>query len=46
IGLGPYARAYEYAQWKKVQDDWGEVLSNADIKVNVKVKVNGTGTIK
>ncbi|MGZ9585815.1 Ger(x)C family spore germination protein [Paenibacillus marinisediminis] len=46
IGFGPFARAYEYAQWKKVQDDWGAALSKADVHVNVKVAINGMGTIK
>jgi Ger(x)C family germination protein len=46
IGLGLYARAYEYKEWQKVQDDWGEALSKADIKINVKVKVKSTGQVK
>ena len=46
IGLGLYARAYEYKEWQKVQDDWGEALSKADIKINVKVKVKSTGPVK
>ena len=46
IGLGLYARAHEYKEWQKVQDDWGEALSKADIKINVKVKVKSMGPIK
>ena len=46
IGLGLYARAYEYKAWQKVQDDWGEALSKADIKINVKVKVKSMGQVK
>jgi CO/xanthine dehydrogenase Mo-binding subunit len=46
IGLGLYARAYEYKEWQKVQDDWGEALSKADIKINVKVKVKSMGPVK
>ncbi len=41
--MGLYARAYEYKEWQKVQDDWGEALSKADIKINVKVKVKSMG---
>jgi Ger(x)C family germination protein len=46
IGLGLYARAHEYKEWQKVQDDWGEALSKADIKINVKVKVKSMGPVK
>ncbi|WP_373231030.1 Ger(x)C family spore germination C-terminal domain-containing protein [Cohnella sp.] len=46
IGLGLYARAHEYKEWQKVQDDWGEALSEADIKINVKVKVKSMGPVK
>jgi Ger(x)C family germination protein len=46
IGLGLYARAYEYKEWQKVQDDWGEALSKADMKINVKVKVKSMGPVK
>jgi Ger(x)C family germination protein len=46
IGLGLHARAYEYKKWQKVQDDWGEALSKADIKINVNVKVKSMGPIK
>jgi Ger(x)C family germination protein len=46
IGLGLYARAHKYKEWQKVQDDWGEALSAADIKINVKVKVKSMGPIK
>lgn len=46
IGLGLYARAHEYKEWQKVQDDWGEALSKADIKINVKVKVKNMGPVK
>jgi Ger(x)C family germination protein len=46
IGMGLYARAHEYKEWQKVQDDWGEALSAADIKINVKVKVKSMGPVK
>ncbi|WP_458259534.1 Ger(x)C family spore germination C-terminal domain-containing protein [Bacillus cereus] len=40
IGLGVYARAYTYKDWKRVQKQWGKALSKAD------VKIGGMGTIK
>lgn len=46
IGLGLYARAHEYKEWQKVQDDWGEALSKAEMKINVKVKVKSMGPVK
>ncbi|WP_338552105.1 Ger(x)C family spore germination protein [Paenibacillus sp. KS-LC4] len=46
IGLGIYARAYEYKKFKKVEDEWGEVLSRADIHISTKVKISAMGPIK
>lgn len=46
IGLGIYARAHEYKAFKKVEDDWGEVLSQADITVSTKVTVSSMGPVK
>jgi hypothetical protein len=46
IGLGLYARAYAYPEWKKVQNRWGDVLSEAEIHVKVKTRIAGMGTIK
>lgn len=46
IGLGLYARAHEYSQYKKVEDHWGEALSKADIHVSVKVILGSMGPVK
>jgi len=46
IGLGLYARAYKYRNWKPVQDHWGEALSKADVNVKVKVTIAAMGAIK
>ncbi|MCY9693629.1 Ger(x)C family spore germination C-terminal domain-containing protein [Paenibacillus alginolyticus] len=46
IGLGLYARAHEYSQYKKVEDHWGEALSKADIHVSVKVTKGNMGPVK
>ncbi|THE09309.1 Ger(x)C family spore germination protein [Bacillus timonensis] len=45
IGFGIYARAYEYEHFKKVQDNWGEALSQADINVSVEIDIKGMGTV-
>lgn len=46
IGLGLYARAHEYRQYKKVENHWGEALSEADIQVSVKVILGSIGPVK
>ncbi|WP_261305591.1 Ger(x)C family spore germination protein [Paenibacillus andongensis] len=46
IGLGLFARAHEYSQYKKVEDHWGEALSQADIHVSVKVIIGSMGPVK
>ncbi|MBM6649594.1 Ger(x)C family spore germination C-terminal domain-containing protein, partial [Bacillus sp. RIT 809] len=46
IGLGLYARAYTYQDWKRFQNQWGKALSKADVNIKVHVKIGGMGTIK
>jgi Ger(x)C family germination protein len=46
FGLGIYARAHHYKQFKEVEDHWGETLANADIHVSVKVKIQAMGPVK
>ncbi|MFD0717008.1 Ger(x)C family spore germination protein [Paenibacillus sp. GCM10027626] len=46
LGLGLYARAYTYQNWKKVQKHWDETLAEADIRVDVSVKIMDTGVTK
>ncbi|MDF2714546.1 MAG: germination protein GerHC [Paenibacillus sp.] len=46
IGLGLYARAYQYDAWKQVQDDWGEQLAKSDINVSVKATLKNMGAVK
>ncbi|MDR4889902.1 Ger(x)C family spore germination protein [Fredinandcohnia sp. QZ13] len=45
IGFGIYARAYEYEHFKKVEDNWTEALSQADINVSVEIEIKGIGTV-
>ncbi|WEK54109.1 MAG: Ger(x)C family spore germination protein [Candidatus Cohnella colombiensis] len=44
IGLGLYARAYEYSDWKKVAESWDEAFSNAKVNVKVKVRIRAHGS--
>lgn len=46
IGLGLFARAYQYGAWKKVQNDWGEAFKKAEIKVNVHSRIVDMGEIQ
>ncbi|MFJ7730016.1 Ger(x)C family spore germination protein [Neobacillus sp. NPDC097160] len=46
IGFGLYARAYQYEQFKKVDNDWSKALAESDIHVSVKVKLNADGAVR
>lgn len=46
IGLGLFARAYQYAEWKKIDDHWGEAFAKAEVNVNVKTIVKDNGEVK
>lgn len=46
IGLGLYARAYQYPHFKKVGNNWGEALAEADVNVSVKVEINSNGAVE
>ena len=41
IGLGLYARAYQYEQYKKVEDHWTEALAESNINVSIDIKSMG-----
>jgi Ger(x)C family germination protein len=46
IGLGVYARAYQYDHFKKVEDNWGEAFSKATININVQSNLITQGSMK
>lgn len=46
IGLGIYARAFHYDQYKKVNENWGKELSKAKISVNVEFIINSMGAVR
>ncbi|WP_110112051.1 Ger(x)C family spore germination protein [Bacillus sp. CGMCC 1.16541] len=46
IGLGKYARAFQYRKWEKVEDDWGKAFKEATVKVKVKVDIKEEGLIR
>ncbi|MCS0789916.1 Ger(x)C family spore germination protein [Cytobacillus firmus] len=45
IGLGIYARAYQYDQYKKVEEHWGEALAEANIDVSLDIDIKSMGAI-
>lgn len=46
VGLGHYARAYEYEHWKKSSEHWGDELAKANIKIKVDVTIASEGATK
>ncbi|OME82277.1 spore gernimation protein [Paenibacillus sp. FSL A5-0031] len=44
MGYGLYARGHEYNHWKKVKDNWGEALAEADVNVKIKIKIQDMGS--
>ncbi|MBP1965376.1 Ger(x)C family spore germination protein [Paenibacillus aceris] len=46
FGFGLYARAYQYQQWKQVEDHWGEAFSKADVRITVETKIKYMGPVK
>ncbi|MDR7077085.1 Ger(x)C family germination protein [Neobacillus niacini] len=45
IGLGLYARAYQYDHYKKVENNWGKELAEADVNVSVKIDIIANGAV-
>jgi Ger(x)C family germination protein len=46
IGLGVYARAKRYKQYIKVEEDWPEAFSHAEVNVKVKLSISAMGPVK
>lgn len=46
LGLRDYVEKYKPSLWKEIEDNWEEVYKNADINVNVEVKIRRIGVIK
>jgi len=46
IGLGVYARARYYDQFRKVEERWGEVFANAVVNVKVDLEISSMGPVK
>lgn len=46
FGFGLYARAYEYEEWKKVEDDWPTAFSKATVQFKPEVSIKGNGVVK
>jgi Ger(x)C family germination protein len=46
IGLGLFARAYHYEQYKKGKEHWGKVIADSDIPISVNVDINAKGAVK
>ncbi|HDR3648617.1 MULTISPECIES: spore germination protein GerSC [Bacillus] len=46
FGFGDYARAFQYKEWKTVEDDWPSAFSKANMKVTPTIKILENGIIK
>ncbi|MCR8644695.1 Ger(x)C family spore germination protein [Paenibacillus sp. N1-5-1-14] len=46
VGFGLYARAYTYSEWKKVQDNWVDAFSRAEVTVSTDIKIQSAGIVK
>ncbi|MED2776994.1 Ger(x)C family spore germination protein [Bacillus thuringiensis] len=46
IGLGLYARAFQYKNWIPHEQNWGNELSKSQINIKVNIKVRDVGSIK
>ncbi|WP_336771487.1 Ger(x)C family spore germination protein [Bacillus bombysepticus] len=46
LGLSLYARAFQYKEWKKIEEDWLQSFSKAKIRVHTHIKIKDTGTIR
>lgn len=46
IGLGLYARAFQYEQYKKVEDHWGDALAESNIGVSLSIDIKSLGAIR
>lgn len=46
FGFGDYARAYQYQQWKKIENNWPTTFSKATVKVTPTVRILDHGIIE
>lgn len=46
FGFGLYARAYQYKEWKRVQDNWTDAFADATVNVFPNVSIKGNGVTK
>ncbi|QDX95416.1 Ger(x)C family spore germination protein [Brevibacillus laterosporus] len=46
IGLGLYARAYQYKEWKNVQEIWPATFSKASLRFSAHVDIKNIGALK
>ncbi|MDP1471851.1 Ger(x)C family spore germination C-terminal domain-containing protein [Priestia megaterium] len=46
FGFGDYARAFQYQQWKKIENQWPTTFSKATVKVTPTVRIMDHGIIE
>jgi Ger(x)C family germination protein len=43
FGFGLYARAYQYAEWKHVQNDWPRAFAKSQVRVHTSARITSHG---
>lgn len=46
FGFGDYARAFQFKEWQKIEDDWPSAFSKSSVKVTPTIKILESGIIK
>ncbi|HHT7188352.1 TPA: Ger(x)C family spore germination protein [Bacillus cereus] len=46
FGFGDYARAFQYEEWKQVENDWPSAFSKSSVKITPTIKILESGIIK
>ncbi|WP_028549622.1 Ger(x)C family spore germination protein [Paenibacillus sp. UNC451MF] len=46
IGMGRYARAYHYNDYKKIQEIWSSTFAKSEVHITVKASIQNAGPVK
>ncbi|WP_031513870.1 Ger(x)C family spore germination protein [Desulfofalx alkaliphila] len=46
FGFGQFARAQCYDEWKEIEESWPKVFSDAEVNLDIKIKIKEEGVIK
>ncbi|WP_242319043.1 Ger(x)C family spore germination protein [Bacillus cereus group sp. BfR-BA-01349] len=46
LGIGAFLRAYKYNEWKRLEQNWPNAISNSKLKVHTDIKIQNTGIVR